>query len=114
MWSGLRGGGFHRLRRSADEVGKSSDKTPVGAHRRHPMISRHAAGLGQTPIVAVEFDQRLRMLGNKSDRRDDDGDAVATGASHLVLDRWPEPGERSHPALITYQPIEPGPSETVH
>ena len=93
------------MRGRTDEVGKRYDKTPVGAHRRHPMIGPHAAGFGQTPIVAVEFNERLRMLGNKSDRRDDNRNAVATGTPQLLFDRWPKPGERPDPALIAHPPI---------
>src|SRR5579864_2779703 len=94
-----------------NQPGQGRDEAPIGAHCRHAVIRRDAPRRGEAAIVAVEFDERLRMLGDERDRRDDDSDTLAAGALEFLLDRWSEPGERSDSALKTHPPVEPRPGE---
>src|SRR5205814_10338962 len=52
-----------------------------------------------------ELYQRLRMLRDKRDRRDHDGNTVAAGSAQFLFDRGPEPGQWSNSALIADSPI---------
>jgi len=101
--------GLGRSRRAlglANKRSEGSDEAPIGAHRRHKVIRRHAVRLGEAAIVAVEFYQRLRMLG------DNEIGATTTAtpsrpARSSSSRPMAEPGERPDPALKTHPQSSP-------
>src|SRR6185436_15703864 len=74
----------------------------IGAYRRHPAVGEDAGLFREMTVLAVEFDQRLRMLRNKRDRHNDNADSVTAGLPQFLLDRGSGPGKRTDPALVTY------------
>ena len=58
--------------------GKAGDKGALRADSRHDAIDRDAAALGEMAIFDVELDQRLDVLGDESNRHDDQGNPLKT------------------------------------
>ncbi len=55
---------------------------------------------GHSPIVDVEFDQRLDVLGDERDRRDEDGLAVRRCPGDGFLGRRSDPLQRTNARLV--------------
>src|SRR3546814_9805190 len=57
-------------------------------------------------VLDVEFYQRLRVLGNESDRHHHDRLARARGLLDLAVGRRPDPLQRPDAALVADLPVE--------
>ena len=82
------------------------DEARVGPDCRNPLIRRHAGSRSQIAVIEVQLDQGFGMLGNKRDRRHDEGNPVITRAADLVVGRRTDPFQRPHTTLIADRPIK--------
>src|SRR4051812_32620250 len=88
------------------QVAQGGDEAGVAVLRGDAEIAGHAQPLRLLPVLDIQLDQRLRMLGDEGDRADQHGHLVMRRPLQLVLGAGADPLLRGDAGLVADDVVE--------